>query len=330
MDYNVDVIVADILKNTLGHPKSDRALFESNTKPQLEFNCPTLSCNHDINKFNLAYNIKTKVFKCWKCKYSGFVLKIIHDYGNKKDYDNVKLLLPYKDNGNFNVFRKPEIDPNLITCDLPEGYHPLNDRLNTNIYKISYEYVIQERKLTEEDIDFFKIGYTEIGKRKNRIIIPSFNTNGIINYFEARTIFKNNKMTYYKPDSPDKSDIIFNEMHVNWDLPVYLVEGIFDSMRIPNSIPLLGKDLKDTLLFEKILLYKPVIILCFDVDAIKDTIEIYNYLMYFGIKVFFIDMKGYTDVSKIVEDFGKEALCNLLKTKKKLDFNLEIYKKLSE
>lgn len=330
MDYSVDVIVADILKNTLGHPKSDRALFESNVKPQLEFNCPSLACQNDVNKFNLAYNIKTKVFKCWKCKYSGFVLKIIHDYGSKKDYDNVKLLLPYKESGNFNVFRKPEIDPNLITCELPEGYHPLNSRLNTSIYKLAYEYATKERKLTEQDIDFFKIGYTEIGKRKNRIIIPSINLNGVVNYYEARTIFKNNKMSYYKPDFPDKSDIVFNEIHINWDLPVYLVEGVFDAIRIPNSIPLLGKDLKDTLLFEKILMHKPIIILCLDGDAIKDSIELYNYLIYFGVKVYYIDMKGYSDVSKIVEDFGKDALFKLIKNKQKLDFNLQIHKKLSE
>ena len=46
----------------------------------------------------------------------------------------------------------------------------------------------------------------------------------------------------------NSKDIIFNEFYINWDLPVYLVEGVFDSLRIPNSIPLLGKGVSPLLL----------------------------------------------------------------------------------
>jgi cellulose synthase/poly-beta-1,6-N-acetylglucosamine synthase-like glycosyltransferase len=245
---------------------------------------------------------------------------LVGQYGTKEDFDKLELILPdYKSHNRLNVFRKPEVDHDSLTCKLPEGYIPFGKEVNTKYYKRAYSYLVNERKVTQEQIDKYKIGYTESGPRKFRIIIPSYNRLGKINYYEARSYFSNSKMSYYKPDFPNKDDIIFNEKFINWDLPIYLVEGPFDMLRIPNSIPLLGKSPSDYLMV-KIFDYKPKVVLCLDEDAIKDSIELYQSLSSMGIDVYFIDLIGKGDVSSIYEEGGQEAILELLKTKARLNF----------
>lgn len=338
-----DILVVNIIENFLGSPRNNK---DAEKRTQWEFNCPSKTCRPDQNKFNLTYQSHRKIFNCWKCKYRGIIFGLVKDYGSKEDIKRLKLILPEYSNQPFNIFRKPIVDYNLITCDLPEGYMPLNKERPSTLYKLALDYVINERKISVSQIDKYKIGYTETGPRKFRIILPSFNSNNRINYFEARAYLKGSKMPYFKPDSPkttakgtlpaslscpgpDKEDIIFNEKFINWDLPVYLVEGVFDALRIPNSIPMLGK-VPSELLLNKLIKNKCTVIVCLDSDAIKDGINIYKTLYSLGLNVFFIDLKGKKDISKIYEDHGQEGIDKLLKTVCKVDTIFEINKILNE
>jgi hypothetical protein len=321
-----DYLIVNIIENFLGSPKTNK---DAETRTQWEFNCPSKTCRGDHNKFNLTYQSHRKIFNCWKCKYRGVVYRLVRDYGSKDDIKRLKLVLPEYSAQSFNVFKRPEIDYDLVTCELPDGYLPLNRHRQSNLYKLAFDYAVNERKLSVAQIDKFKIGYTETGPRKFRIIIPSFNTSGKINYFEARAYLKNSKMPYFKPDAPDKQDIIFNEKFINWDLPVYLVEGVFDAFRIPNSIPMLGK-VPSELFMNMLLKNKATVIVCLDSDAFKDGIDIYKTLHSLGLSVFFIDLKGKKDISKIYEDGGQGEIDKLLKTTCKIDTMFEINKLLNE
>lgn len=331
VDGQSDYLIVNVLENFLGNPKSSR---DAEKKTQWEFNCPSSTCKKDKNKFNLAYQSNNKVFKCWKCGYSGFVYKLVHDHGSSDDFKRLKLILPEYSIGNFNIFKKPKINHEAITCDLPLGYMPLNiEKQNSSLYKKAWDYLVNKRKVSPAQIDKFKIGYTEIGPRKFRIIFPSFNAAGIMNYFEARSYLDNPAIPYYKPDSPDKTDIIFNEKFINWDLPVYLVEGVFDSLRILNSIPILGKVPSDFLI-KKIIEYNATVVVCLDADAFKDGLQVYKRLASLGINVFFVEIPGKKkdkiDISKIFETGGQEALNKVLKKMKKIDTSFEIKKLLNE
>lgn len=323
---NDNLLVVNVLERFLGSPRNSK---NAEVKKQWEFNCPSATCKHDHNKFNLAYKSDDHIFKCWKCKYSGFVYRLVSDYGTNDDLARLKLILPQYKSYNFNIFKKPEVNYDLITCDLPEGYMPLNYERGSSLYKMAYDYVTKVRKITPQQIDKFKIGYTETGPRKHRIILPSLNAAGKINYFEARSYLLNPKRPYYKPDYPDVQDIIFNEYYINWDLPIYLVEGPFDALRIPNSIPLLGKGVSP-LLLKKILDHNCKVILCLDSDAFSDSLLIYNQLKSLGIDVYFIDLKGKKDISKLFEDDGQESIVKLLKTATKIDTSFQIRKLLNE
>lgn len=330
VDSHTDYLVVNVLEQFLGSPKSNR---DAEHKVQWEFNCPTPNCKRDKNKFNLAYQAKDKIFKCWKCGYSGFVYKITYEYGSSDNISRLKLILPEYAIGNFNIFKKPKVNHDAITCELPHGYLPLNIESSSNLYKKAWEYVVNKRKITPNQIDKFKIGYTEVGPRKFRIILPSYNSLGLMNYYEARSFLEGASIPYFKPISPDKMDIIYNEKFINWDLPIYLVEGVFDSLRILNSIPILGKTPSD-LLIKKILDHNATVIVCLDADAFKDAVNVYKKLASLGINVFFVEIPGTkkdkNDISKIFENQGQIILNQVLKNMTRVDASFEITKLLNE
>lgn len=324
MQQNIDYTLVSIIKSFLGSPKSEGG---GENRSQWEFNCPSPKCKHDVNKYNLNYNSQKKVFKCWKCNYSGYIHKLVKNYGGKNNYSNLIMLLPTERVG-YNIFKKPEIDYSLVTCDLPKEYIPINKGYINSSWKqrMAMEYLLEKRKISQSIIDKYGIGYTEEGEFKNRIVIPSKNKEGKYNYFEARDYTGKAKPTYLKPKDVHKDHIIFNEKEINWDLPVYIVEGVFDMFRVPNSIPMLGKSPSD-LLISKILKYNPTITLCLDSDAIFDSQKIYKNLSSLGIDVYQIDMTGLSDLSKIYEDYGFDGIYHLIKSRKKINFD-DIFEKL--
>ena len=118
---------------------------------------------------------------------------------------------------------------------------------------------LKSRGLTKEDILRYNIGYCETGKYRNRIIIPSYDESNELNYFIGRSYLSKTKRKYMNPEA-QKEIIIFNEYLVDWTKPIYIVEGAFDSIFIPNSIPLLGKFMSDYL-FEKLYWWELILIL---------------------------------------------------------------------
>lgn len=297
-----------MLKKVLKEPKKD-----IKNLSEYEFNCPSQYCRHDKDKFNLNFSPEINIFRCWKCKYKGFVHKVFEDYGSEEDLIRIKEIVPIKGKPKYEKIKR-QYDENII-CELPEGYRILTKKWNTKYYYKAMEY-LRDRKVDEEMIRKFQIGYTESGPRKFRIIIPSFNKNGDVNYYEARSYLPWVKPAYYKPDEPPKSSIIFNICNIDFNLPVYMVEGPFDMLPLYNVVPILGKEISDILL-EKLVKHKTKIILCLDEDALKDSVEIYNRLVECGLDVYFVEIKD--DIAKYYEKHGREALIEVLRAHRKLD-----------
>ena len=107
-----------------------------------------------------------------------------------------------------------------------------------------------DRGLTKEDILRYDIHYS-IGEQ--RILFPSYDSNHNLNYYVARTIqpFEGYK---YKNAIAPKREVIFNEHLVEWDRPLYIVEGIFDAiLSRKNAVPVLGSSIgRGSLLFKRL------------------------------------------------------------------------------
>ncbi len=330
MSSSEDIAIVGLLENFLGAPKSSK---DFDTRTQWEFNCPTSECNLDRDKFNLVYNSEKKVFKCWKCKYKGYVHKLFKDYADKEVLKRAKLILPKSDFSHKKTADLPKGDYNDITCQLPGNYMPLSVFRNSSLYKLALEYICNERKLSMADIDKFKIGYTEGGDFGFKIIMPSLNERGAVNYFQARSYMPKSKIKYQNPKTPSRTDIIFNSYFINWDLPVYLVEGVFDSYRIANSIPLLGKDLSPVLI-NKLLQHNSTVVIVLDPDAQQDLVDLYNNLASLGIDVYIIPLNPSSgvnlDISEIYQTNGRKGIAELLRGPMKINFDYEITRKLNE
>lgn len=332
MNGNSDYIIVQIVRGFLGEPKSE---YDALSKKQWQFNCPSPKCRHDIDKFNLEYNSEKHLFKCWKCGYLGFIYQLAQDYGSTTDLQRIQSILPVNKVNNLRNQNtsKLKVDHHLVTCKLPEGYLPLGISRNTPLYKLAWDYLVHDRKVSPSFIDKYEIGYTEFGPRRFRIIIPSKNALGKINYYEARSYIKGPKVIpYIKPPGEEvhKNDIIFNEYFINWDLPIFLVEGVFDMFRLPNAIPVLGKEISD-LLVSELIKHNCTVIICFDPDAIEKTVETYTKLSSLGLNVFFVDLRDYDkDISKIYEDHGKEEVVRAVRNIKRLDLTMQISKNLKD
>lgn len=168
-------------------------------------------------------------------------------------------------------------------------------------------------------VDEFNIGYTTIGEYHDRIIIPSYDEFGEMNYFIGRAFEKRIKPKYLNPEA-EKEIIIFNENKVNWDSTIYLVEGVFDHIVIPNSIPLLGKYVHDKLFGLLQNKASSEVIVVLDNDALNDAIALYKKLNVDNLRdrVKICIPESGMDPSLIFEKTGKNGIIKLLKSSIKL------------
>jgi hypothetical protein len=123
------------------------------------------------------------------------------------------------------------------------------------------------------------------------------------------------RQKYYNP-VVERKDLIFNEDMVDWDADITLVEGPFDHIVVPNSIPLLGKVLKrDFKLYETLVTKANAHVNIFlDADAMDDIKKVYSLLNHdrlYG-KIRFIPSQGDMDPSKIFELYGRKGIATYL------------------
>lgn len=292
---------------------------------QIQVNCPKCQerdySDTPDGKFNLEINTEKRVFRCWKCdepKFSGSLGKLIRMYGTSSDYELYKSYA-----GEFFDYNKVEDGEEIETfIQLPEEYIPFSKMDITDSEHLeAYNYLVLERKLDLETILRFKMGFCLTGKYARRIIFPSYNAYGDLNYFVARTYEKGVKPTYLNPKI-DKDNIVFNEGLLNWDSTIYIVEGGFDTTALINGVAMLGKTLSKSM-FYMIKEKKPPIVIVLDPDAYKDAIRMFQTIKSIYVdeedKVKIVKLSGNQDIDEIRIESGKKAVINKLYGAKELD-----------
>jgi DNA primase len=259
-------VLLELIEDVLGEPKKT---YE--TRNQYGYDCPNCmdikGMENGDNKGNLEINLNKFVYHCWSCDISGPLGRIFDDYGTKAQKKVYDLIKPEE-------LKQEDIKRPKLR--LPEGYTTFQDSNPRFIPHMEAYRYLQSRGITDEMIERFKIGYTVSGDFAYRIIVPSFNKEGVLNYFTARS-WVPKKMKYKNPSVP-KDEIIFNESLIDWDKDIYLCEGVFDSFFLTNSMVMLGKKMSK-LLFET--LYTKAngqVIICCDGDAFQDGLRVYHEL----------------------------------------------------
>lgn len=250
--------IKDIVETVLGEPRRSYP----GSGGWYEYNCPSCAdenCGKPDDKFNLALNYEHGAYcHCWRCGWSGKISKLLKKYGNKDLLSRylacVKDIIESRyyeiENGEIQVEDTSVFNEGL---KLPELASSLYDGTQNAKQALAYLY---GRGVTDDIIKRFGILYVPrypygLDRFPNgvhselyhgMVVIPSYDQFGNLNYFTCRdyTGIPKGKGTDRKnPDIP-KKDFVFNEGMINWYEPVTLVEGPFDHIVTPNSIPLLG------------------------------------------------------------------------------------------
>lgn len=326
--------IKNLLSEFLGEPQRD------SDATWIQYCCPCCAAEKGVesdHKYNLEVSIENNAFHCWVCGDSmgtkGKLSKLIRVHGGPKYYHRfMKIINEMRQSELYNINNfgmgketgSSLLETYKLQISLPNCYKPLrHDDPDANA---AYQY-LYKRGLTDNIIEDYQIGY--IGwcddyKMRNRIIIPSYNCLDELNYWIARDYGnRNQKYRYNNPNIP-KTSFAFNEGRINWYEDITLVEGVFDHIVTPNSIPLLGKTLnRDDAVF-KVLIAKAMsyVNIMLDNDAYDDAVRIYKLLDSTNElkgKVRLVPMEGGKDPSDVYRDGGPREIIKLLRNTEQLE-----------
>ena len=266
-----------------------------NSKDELLFHCP--KCGH--HKKKLSVNIDKDVFKCWVCDYNGrSITNLVFAYGRPESREQWK-----KECGIVDFAEEEDKEPQPEPISLPSEFLSLTGRKSTPL-SLSARTYLRSRGITYDDVLWWKIGYCPDGEYAGRVIIPSFDLEGAVNFFIARN-YKDNFQKYKNPKAA--KDIIFNELYLDWNKDIVLVEGVFDAIVAGNAIPLLGSTLReDSHAFQKIVQNCSKVFVALDADAKLKEDKITRLLLSYGVEVYKIDTSEYEDVGVMTKNTFSE------------------------
>lgn len=272
--------------------------YVSSGKEKLFF-CPF--CNH--HKPKLSINIDKNVGKCWACDWSTpNLVRIVRKLGNFNqinEWNTLSGIIEIQDYEKIFSLNKEEQEiPQILS--LPDEFKPLcTKRVEIGSYEARR--YLKDRGITKEDIAFWKIGYATTGLYEDRVIIPSFNNDGKVNYYVGRRYDGNDWRKYENPEV--SKDLIFNELYLDWTEDVSIVEGVFDAIKAKNAIPLLGSTIREnSKLFQEIIKKDPTIYLALDPDAEKKAERLIEDLLNYGAELYKVPIPAGIDVGDMTHE----------------------------
>jgi len=291
----VNELLVNLVNTILGSGKRTARGNQSYTCPFCHHSKPKLEVNFTENKDGVNQ------WACWVCGKKGKTIKSL--------FKQIQVDASY-----FQELSK--LVKNVSTEDIGEIKHSIFELPkefktfigNTDIvarHALSY---LKKRKVSNQDILKYHIGYCDSGQYNNMIIIPSYDINGKLNYFTARSFEKDPYTKYRNPET--SRDIIPFELFINWDLPIILCEGPFDAMAIKrNVIPLLGKNIQSSLMKKLVESKVQKIYIALDNDAILKALGFCEQLLDLGKEVYLVELEG-----KDPSEMGFENFTKLIQT----------------
>jgi len=277
--------VLSLVEELLGTPKQLK-------NDEYIFYCP--ACNHYKRKLqvNISSDLqKAGYWHCWVCEdinaTKGKTFKALFRKFHASQEQMEKLS---KAIGDVSLIRQNGEEDQEQSLTLPSEFLPLWEKSNSLFYNHAQLY-LKKRNISEDDILKYGIGYCESGKFDRRIIIPSYDEKGQLNFFTARSYYSGD---YYKYMNPEASkDIVGFELFVNWKLPIIFVEGVFDAIAVKrNAIPLYGKTIPRSVREKIVEKNVKDIYIALDRDALSAALKICQEMLNEGRNVYFVDLQG--------------------------------------
>jgi DNA primase len=285
------------------------------------FRCPICGDskkNPYKRRFNLDWNDGVPGWHCFNCGRKGNFIElysittgISYEDAKKELYKfskkrTVNMMNSYAKRPFLELNTKEEIKRDNFNWIKDVCYTRKNvDENSSGILEKKYIFVLNDfcnkRKIPEE----YKIYICYKDKYKNRIVIPIFDKNGDIIYFQARRIPKSNIEPKYDNPVSSKELCILNEYRFDRNKNIIVNEGLIDAFMVGNQgTSCLGKEISDELIKKLISLTDKNVIVALDNDS--EAYKSLNMFMennkYAKKVLYFIypkKYKKYDDVNKI-------------------------------
>ncbi len=305
----VNQLLVTLVNSVLGSGKAT-------ARNNYAYHCPF--CNHHKPKLevNLTENREGKnPWHCWACDVRGTTIYSLFKQlkTDISKFTELKSLVKTS---------KSIKDTKIInSISLPNEFISLYNVDTSDIITRHALAYLKKRHISKYDILKYNIGYCKEGLYKNMIIIPTYDADGRLNYFTARSFEKEPYIKYRNPSV--SRDIIPNEHLINWNIPIILCEGPFDAIAIKrNAIPLLGKNIQSSLMKKIVTSVVDKIYIALDRDAIKQALKFCERLMAEGKEVYLVDMQdkdpsemGFKNFTRLIQKTVPLTYSNLLEQK---------------
>lgn len=246
----------------------------------------------DRSKRKLVIRTDDDANHCWVCGWKARTLApLLRKYAKHRLREYCER---FSKRSSFNV----DIDDSEKPDDeikLPIGFRLLATARNGDAAAALAKRYVLGRGLTEQDLWRYKFGVCDDATYHERVIVPSFAADGSLNYYVARSI-RNVKPKYKNPSVP-ASQIVFDELNIDWKEQLVVCEGVFDYVKCgDNATPLLGSNVdEENELFNMIVLHGTPIVVALDDDVAKKRDVFVKKLLDYDIDVRLIDLAGYHD-----------------------------------
>ena len=145
--------------------------------------CP--SCGKGGTKKKFSINVNNWSCHCWVCGIKGKnISRILFEHVSPDLSREFRSRFLKED---LNSSPRAEIEEEPVS--LPRGFVSLaqNIRSKDPDIRACIQYLFS-RNVSEKDMWYYKLGTATSGKFRRRVIVPSFDSEGLINYFSARSI----------------------------------------------------------------------------------------------------------------------------------------------
>jgi DNA primase len=300
-------ILLGFIENVLG--KSHKRAREN-----YAFTCP--KCNHHKPKLEINFHTNEKgenPFECWVCGFKGRTIKSLLKQLQVPSAQAHEIL-KYIGKGEERFYAP------VKAVELPKEFQAVYTASTTSIIANKVRKYLYNRGFTDKDFLKYNIGYCTTGEYQGRIIVPSYDENNQLNFFVARTF----EDAYHKYRNPEASkDIIGFENLINWNMPIVLVEGVFDAIAVKrNAVPILGKSISSNLLKKIVSSRVEDIYIALDKDAFKKALQYTEQFLNMGKRVYLVDMQdkdpsemGFENFTRYVQQAEEMDLGKLLRYK---------------
>ena len=307
----VNQLLVTLVNSVLGSGKAT-------ARNNYAYHCPF--CHHHKPKLevNLTENREGKnPWHCWACDVRGTTIYNLFKQlkTDVSKFTELKSLVKTSKS-----IKETQVVSSVI---LPTEFISLNNVDTSDIMARHALAYLKNRHVSKYDIIKYNIGYCKEGLYKNMIILPTYDKDGNINYYTARSFEKEPYVKYRNPSA--SRDVIPNEHLINWNVPVILCEGLFDAMAIKrNAIPLLGKNIQSSLMKKIVTSVVDKIYIALDRDAIKQALKFCERLMAEGKEVYLVDLQD-----KDPSEMGFENFTKLIQKTTPMTYSLLLEQKLS-